>query len=65
MRIEMEDMKCWPDRDAGFFYAVNVFDDAGTRYPVRIMIAGIAIALFKKQANHRGLLLRGRPVSVP
>jgi hypothetical protein len=51
MRIEMEDMRCWPDRDAGFYYAANVFDDAGIRYPVRIMIAGIAIALFKKKSN--------------
>ena len=54
MRIEMEDMKCWPDRDAGFFYAVDVFDDAGTRYPVRIMIEHIATAYFKAQSKIEG-----------
>lgn len=49
MRIDFEDMKRFPDRDAGFFYAAEVFDDAGRRYPVRLMIEGVATASFESQ----------------
>jgi hypothetical protein len=54
MRIELENMRSWPDRDAGFYYAANVFDDTGTRYPVRIMIEGIATASFEAEVKIEG-----------
>jgi hypothetical protein len=54
MRIDLEQMGVWPDRDAGFFYAADVFDDAGTRYPVRIMIEGIATASFEAEVKIEG-----------
>jgi hypothetical protein len=54
MRIDFEDMKQFPDRDAGFFYAAEVFDDAGRRYPVRLMIEGVATASFESQLKIEG-----------
>lgn len=51
MKIELEDMKAWPDRDASYFYSAEVFDDAGVRYPVRIMIDGLALAQFRAETK--------------
>ena len=49
MKIELDYMNCWPDRDAVAFYAAEVFDDAGARYPVRIMLDGFAAACFEQK----------------
>jgi hypothetical protein len=51
MRVDLSEMKSWADRDAVFFYSAEVFDDAETRYPVRIMIEGIAAALFEREVK--------------
>lgn len=52
MRINLADMNMWaPERDAVFYYSADVFDDAGTRYPVRIMIEGMADALFRAEVK--------------
>jgi hypothetical protein len=54
VRIELEDVRRWPDRDAVCFYAAEVFDNAGIRYPVRIMTEGIAVACFEAEVRLEG-----------
>ena len=51
MRIDLEYMYRWPDRDAVAFYAADIIDDAGKRYPVRVMLEGIAAALFEDEVQ--------------
>jgi hypothetical protein len=51
MRLDFERMQVGPNRDASWYFAVDVYDDAGTRYPVRIMTEGIELARFNQHLN--------------
>lgn len=44
-KIELYPMSQWPDRDAAAYYAIDIYDHSGVRYPVRAMIEGLAFSL--------------------
>ena len=48
MEITFEKMLQWSDRDASWFFAVDVID-ADVRYPVRIMIDGLDLVRCKHE----------------
>jgi hypothetical protein len=48
MEITFEKMLQWPDRDASWYFAVDVID-ADVRYPVRIMIDGMDVVRCKHE----------------
>lgn len=47
MKIEFSPMSNFPNRDAGYYWHADVFDAKGIRYPVRLMVEGIALASFR------------------
>lgn len=46
MRITFTNHSQHPTRDASWYFTDNLFDDSGTRYPLRIFIEGEALASF-------------------
>jgi len=51
MKIRFDPMKQFPSRDAAYYWHADVFDDDGTRYPVRLMIEGAAIMACREPLN--------------
>lgn len=51
MRCDFDRMQTGPNRDASWYFSVDVWDDAGTRYPVRIMTEGIELARFNQHLD--------------
>lgn len=51
MRFDFDRMQVGPNRDASWYFAVDVWDDAGTRYPVRIMTEGIELVRFNQHLD--------------
>lgn len=47
MRVDLVDMNRWPDRSGAsvFYYSASIFDDAGTRYPARVLVEDLAVAM--------------------
>lgn len=51
MRFDFDRMQVGPNRDASWYFAVDAWDDAGTRYPVRIMTEGIELVRFNQHLD--------------